>query len=194
MKPSPTNPEKQTPALAKTDEAFIALQDHEDEVVSMAARARLGVKSTLLETRVEKFLGVGKALGGLMPIFLNYYAATTGRWGGCLVADTGVLVYNLEHGVERKRIVDVLLDDLVWDGDAFVPHDGVVFSGFSEVIHYDGISGTEDHVVFTEEGTEVSLSRARSQGVPIKVGRSPEDSDVEAARIYLRNYKEFNTL
>ena len=82
MKPSPTNPEKQTPALAKTDEAFIALQDHEDEVVSLAARARLGVKSTLLETRVEKFLGVGKALGGLMPIFLNYYAATTGRWGG----------------------------------------------------------------------------------------------------------------
>lgn len=82
MKPSPTNPEKMTPALAKTDEEFIALQEHADEVVSAAARARLGVKSTLLESRISQFLKVGKYTSNKMPVFLNYYAAVTGRWGG----------------------------------------------------------------------------------------------------------------
>lgn len=82
MKPSPTNPEKMTPALAKTDEEFIALQEHEDAVVSAAARARLGVKSTLLESRISQFLKVGKYASNKMPVFLNYYAAVTGRWGG----------------------------------------------------------------------------------------------------------------
>jgi hypothetical protein len=81
-KPSPTNPEKTVFALAKTDEAFLELQDHDDQLVATAARARLGVKSTLLETRVQRFLDTGAAVGGKMPIFLNYYAATTGRWGG----------------------------------------------------------------------------------------------------------------
>lgn len=83
MKPSPTNPEKTTPALAKTDEAFIALQDHEDPVVALAARVRLDVKSTLLETRIQAFLDASEAAGGKLPIPLHYCGAdTTGRWSG----------------------------------------------------------------------------------------------------------------
>ena len=82
MKPSPTNPDKQVPALAKTDEAFVAMQTDKDPLVGAAARARLGVKSTILETRMASFLEVSRACQGKMPIFLNYYAATTGRWGG----------------------------------------------------------------------------------------------------------------
>lgn len=83
MKPSPTNPEKQTPALAKTDEAFIAMQDHEDPVVAAAALARLAVKSTLLETRIGAFLEATQAAGGKLPIPLHYCGATTtGRWSG----------------------------------------------------------------------------------------------------------------
>ena len=81
MKPSPTNPEKQTPALAKTDQAFIDLQNHEDPMVAAAAQARLGVKSTLLESRIERFLSC--TVDDKLPIFLTYYGAdTTGRWGG----------------------------------------------------------------------------------------------------------------
>jgi hypothetical protein len=129
-----------------------------------------------------------------MPIFLNYYAATTGRWGGCLVADTEVTVYNSCHGVEHKRVVDVLLDDLVWDGDAFVSHGGVTFSGYSEVIIYDGVTGTADHKVFVGEAEPVALSEARTRGVPIEIGRCPDDSDVDAARIYLRHHKKFDSL
>ena len=83
MKPSPTDPKKEVPALAKTDEAFLALQEHEDEAVAAAARARLAVKSTLLETRIQAFLDASDAVGGYLPVPLNYCGAdTTGRWSG----------------------------------------------------------------------------------------------------------------
>lgn len=83
MKPSPTNPQKMTPALAKTDEAFIKLQDHEDPVVAAAARVRLEVKSTLLETRLQAFMCAADACEGKLPVPLKYAGAdTTGRWSG----------------------------------------------------------------------------------------------------------------
>lgn len=83
MKASPSNPEKRIPALSKTDEEFLTLQEHEDEVVAMAACARLDVKSTILQTRLETFLSVGKRLRGRLPIPLHYCGAdTTGRWSG----------------------------------------------------------------------------------------------------------------
>ena len=83
MKPSPTNPSKEVPALAKTDEAFLALQEHDNEVVAAAARGRLAVKSTLLETRIGAFLEASSAVDGKLPVPLNYCGAdTTGRWSG----------------------------------------------------------------------------------------------------------------
>lgn len=82
-KPSPSDPDKEIPALAKTDEGFIALQDHENPVVAAAAMARLGVKSTGLEGRLESFLAIAKVTGGRMPVPINYYGAdTTGRDSG----------------------------------------------------------------------------------------------------------------
>jgi DNA polymerase len=83
-KQSPTNPDKRIPAISKTDEAMVALTEHEDEIVAAAAQARLDVKSTLLASRIGQFLAAANAVGGKIPIPLNYYAATTGRWGGGL--------------------------------------------------------------------------------------------------------------
>ena len=83
MKPSPSNPEKQVPALAKTDEAFTDLQEHDDPIVAAATRARLAVKSTLLETRIEKFLVAANLTGGKLPVPIRYCGAdTTGRDSG----------------------------------------------------------------------------------------------------------------
>ena len=83
MKQSPTNPAKMTPALAKTDEEFIKLQEHPNPIVAAAARARLEVKSTLLETRLEAFIRAADACGGRLPVPLRYCGAdTTGRWSG----------------------------------------------------------------------------------------------------------------
>lgn len=177
---------KETYAFAKTDEGMKALLEHEDVEVQALVGARLGVKSTLEETRTARFISI--AGRGLLPIPLKYYAAHTGRWGGCLVADTGVVVFNIQNGVESKRIVDVLLDDLVWDGEAFVPHEGVVFSGYSEVVEWDGVKGTEDHVVFTDTG-ETSLREAMQGAHRITPAGSPTQNDVDAARKLVCNNK-----
>ena len=71
---------KETLALGKNDEEFKALLEHENHDVQALVAARLGVKSTLEETRTERFIGIAKR--GKLPIPLRYYAAHTGRWGG----------------------------------------------------------------------------------------------------------------
>ena len=169
---------KEAYAFAKTDEEFKALLEHEDPRVQAVVSARLGTKSTLEETRTERFLGI--ASRGSLPVPIRYYAAHTGRFGGCLVADTVVIVYDLQYGVVEKRIVDVLADDLVWDGEAFVTHEGVQFSGYQEVITWDNVTGTENHVVFTDAG-EISLRDAMQKQHRITTARSPTKDDVDAA-------------
>jgi len=71
---------KEAYAFAKSDEEFKALLDHPDLRVQTAVAARLGVKSTLEETRTERFIGIAER--GKIPVPLMYYAARTGRWGG----------------------------------------------------------------------------------------------------------------
>lgn len=71
---------KETWAFAKTDEGFKALLEHEDETIQTLAAARLGTKSTLEETRTQRFINIAKR--GNLPVPLRYYAAHTGRWGG----------------------------------------------------------------------------------------------------------------
>ncbi len=84
-KPSPSDASKMIPALAKSDQGMKDLLEHEDPVIAAAAAARLDVKSTLLESRIERFLEVAKAMGGWMPVFLHYAgASTTWRWSGAM--------------------------------------------------------------------------------------------------------------
>lgn len=71
---------KETWAFSKTDKGFTDLLEHPDERVQALASARLGVKSTLEETRTEALIGV--AGRGRLPIMLNYYGAHTGRFSG----------------------------------------------------------------------------------------------------------------
>jgi DNA polymerase len=42
----------------------------------------LGTKSTIEESRIERFIGIGARNGGRIPIPLKYYGAHTGRWAG----------------------------------------------------------------------------------------------------------------
>jgi DNA polymerase len=71
---------KETFAFAKTDEGFAALLEHDDDRVQTLATARLGTKSTLEETRTQRFIDIANR--GLLPVPVRYYAAHTGRWGG----------------------------------------------------------------------------------------------------------------
>jgi DNA polymerase I-like protein with 3'-5' exonuclease and polymerase domains len=72
---------KETYAFAKTDEDFKALaEDHPDDVVRALVCARLGVKSTIEETRAERFIQMSGR--GAFPVPLRYYGAHSGRWSG----------------------------------------------------------------------------------------------------------------
>jgi DNA polymerase I-like protein with 3'-5' exonuclease and polymerase domains len=75
---------KEIPALAKTDEGFLALREHDDPLVATAAAARLDAKSTILQTRIQAFMDASNAHPEKkVPIPLKYYGAdTTGRWSG----------------------------------------------------------------------------------------------------------------
>ena len=81
MKVSPTTG-KDTFALAKNDEGFIALTEHEDPFIQELCAVRLGTKSTIEESRIKRFLDIGARNKGKLPIPLKYYGAHTGRWAG----------------------------------------------------------------------------------------------------------------
>lgn len=69
-----------TYAFSKSDTQFKELLEHPDERVVALVAARLGVKSTLLESRAKRF--VARAHLAAQPIYLNYWGAKTGRWSG----------------------------------------------------------------------------------------------------------------
>ena len=71
---------KPTYALAKTDEGLKALTEHENLEVQALVAARLGTKSTIEETRTERFIDIAKRNNDKLPIALKYYGARTGRW------------------------------------------------------------------------------------------------------------------
>jgi DNA polymerase len=71
---------KETWAFAKTDEGFKELLSHPDPRVQTLVGARLGTKTTLEESRTQRFIDI--ALRGSLPVPIKYYAAHTGRWGG----------------------------------------------------------------------------------------------------------------
>ncbi|MGI9142706.1 MAG: DNA polymerase [Fluviibacter sp.] len=98
MKVSPTTG-KEAPALAKNDEGFLALQEHEDPIVQQLCAVRLGTKSTIEESRIERFINVGARNKGLLPIPLKYYGAHTGRWSG----SDGINMQNLPSRDKKKK-------------------------------------------------------------------------------------------
>lgn len=71
---------KETFAFSKTDKDFLALKEHPNPAVQALVNARLGVKSTLEETRTEAFSAIAER--GRLPILLNYAGAHTFRFSG----------------------------------------------------------------------------------------------------------------
>ena len=80
--PMKLNPKtsKMTYAFNKTHKPFTDLMTHEDQRVSNAVAARLGVKSTIEQSRTASLIKVANR--GRLPIMLNYYGAHTGRFSG----------------------------------------------------------------------------------------------------------------
>lgn len=234
---------KEAYAFAKSDEAFKALLDHDDERVQAIVAARLGVKSTLEETRTERFISICDD-GEALPVPLKYYGAITGRWSAtdsinlqniprgsklktAIVAPSGYSIVgadlsNVElrvglafagqndklkmlgdgldlykdfaagaFGVAYDQISDeerfvgktaciaegelvltpqglkpiekITVDDRVWDGVEWVQHDGLIYQGVRDVIEYQGLRATPDHIVYLEDGTTSKFGTASNK-------------------------------
>ena len=85
--------------FAKTDEFMRGLQEHDNERVRTLAEARLGAKSTLMQTRAET-LG-WMASRGPMPVYLRYCGAHTTRWSG----GDGANWQNFKRGSDIRRAI-----------------------------------------------------------------------------------------
>jgi DNA polymerase I-like protein with 3'-5' exonuclease and polymerase domains len=274
MKTSPTTG-KQTYAFAKNDTEFLALLDHPKAAVRTVVEARLGTKSTIEETRTQRFLEIAER--GPLPIMLNYYGAHTGRFSGgdkinlqnlprggalrkALAAPDGHVVVACDSSQIEARLVaylagqddlvqsfregrdvysefasdvyqrpitkadkverhvgktcvaegtliltergqvpveEITVEDRVWDGVEWVNHEGVVYQGEKEVIHYDGLYATADHGVLTDQGPlpfGVAASRLATLltsgdgGEAVRVGEDylPADTTPEEAHLLVR--------
>lgn len=60
VKPSPANPDRLTHAFAKDDEGLLEMAECGDTLVETVVAARLGAKSTIEETRLEKLIALSK--------------------------------------------------------------------------------------------------------------------------------------
>ena len=144
---------KETFAFAKNDEAFKALLEHENPQVQAIVAARLGVKSTLEETRTERFIRIAER--GTLPIPLRYYAAHTGRWGG----DDKVNMQNLPRGSALKKAV------LPPEGHVFIDCD----SSQIEARTLAWLAGQDDLVDAFDKGEDVyKIMASAIYGVPIE--------------------------
>lgn len=92
---------KEAYAFSKTDLEFKALLEHPNTAVQAVVAARLGIKSTLEETRTESFLGISER--GALPILLNYWGAHTGRASG----GDKMNLQNLPRGGALRRSITV---------------------------------------------------------------------------------------
>ena len=264
MKPSPSNPLNSIPALAKSDQGFLDLLDHDDIRVASVVAARLGAKSVQLETRLETFLNVASCVGGVKPVAIRYCGAeTTGRWSGVFKMNDqnlprinrdkeGIIVPKLSNalrlGLRAPKGKKVVVADLsgielrvnmflwkvpyamklfqespdkadlykslasevlrvpmegmqkmqrqagkamhlgciaegslvltdaglvpieqvttchkVWDGVEWVTHQGPIYKGTQEVIHYDTLTATPDHIVYLRDGSSCQLQDAAKE-------------------------------
>lgn len=120
---------KETYAFAKTDEGFKALQTHEDVRVQALVTARLGTKSTLEETRTQRFIDIWErgarfrnqfpeGLGMVLPVPIKYYAAHTGRWGGSDKINLQNLPSRGPHGKKLKSAIIAPPEHVLIDTDS----------------------------------------------------------------------------
>jgi DNA polymerase bacteriophage-type len=101
-----------------------------------------------------------------------YHGAAPGRW--CLAKGSPVLVKTPSGAVINKPIEEVQRCDLVWDGDEWVEHEGVVFSGLKKVITHDGVTASPEHIVYLDDTSYISLGEAKRRGLKL-YGKAPTD-------------------
>ena len=76
----------------------------------------------------------------------------------CIAGDTEVL-----SNRGWVRMDDLRDDDLLWDGEAFVAHEGLIDKGEQECIEFNGVTMTPDHKVFDGKKWEEAQNADEAQ-------------------------------
>ena len=202
---------KQAFAFAKKDAGLVALQAHPDENVRLLVEARLGLKSTLEETRTTRFLDIKKR--GLLPVPIKYYAAHTGRWGGadkinlqnlpsrgvngkvlksCMVAPHGYTLIEADSAQIEARVLAWLAEqnNLL---DAFTKGEDVY-----KLMAADIYNCTVDDVTPAQRfiGKQTILGAGYGMGAPRfqeQLRGEGVDITLDEAQVIIRAYRDKNT-
>ena len=142
----------------------------------------------------------------------DIYCATAGRMFHCNVVKHGENGHLRQKGKQAELaciaegqlvltneglvpIERVRTEHLLWDGESWVSHDGVIFKGEREVITYEGLTATPDHLVWVEgQSQPIQFGDAAScgahlvqTGTAIRLGENHK----RTARLYdIRNAGE----
>lgn len=159
-----------------------------DPDLPAALRELLAVRletSTTSTAKYKTLLRSVSADGRLRGLLQFCGASRTGRF--CLAEGTPVWVSRRMNARKHSRedfigyvpIEKVLDTDRVWDGNFWVSHEGVVFSGHKQTIQWDCITATPEHMVFISDKEKISLLQAKEQKLGIWEGNggSPWFSD-----------------
>lgn len=163
-----------TSELPETD-----IQDLRKETVSgLLAGATSDQVRRVLEIRQETGKAAHKKYGAIQKMvcpdgrlrgLMKFYGANrTGRW--CIAEGELVRVKTTSGDVTEKPIESVQKSDLVWDGESWVKHDGVVFKGVKSVISWDGVTATPDHEVWVSPDAKASLAFAAENKIKLWAG------------------------
>ena len=139
----------------------------------------------------------------------DIYCATAGRMFHCNVVKHGENGHLRQKGKQAELaciaegqlvltneglvpIECVRAEHLLWDGEIWVSHDGVIFKGEREVVTYEGLTATPDHLVWVEgKAQPIQFGAAAScgahlvqTGTAIRLGKNYQ----RTARLYdIRN-------
>jgi len=147
----------------------------ENPEIPEGLRDLLDIRLQASATSTAKYLSMirGTSKDGRMRGTIQFCGAGRTK-RECLAENTQVSVRN-RFGVKmQKNIQDVLLTDQVWDGDEWVAHEGVVFSGLKDVIEHDGVVATSEHNVYISTSEYITLGEAKRQGVELWRGNDEE--------------------
>lgn len=173
MKPSPSNPEKLIPALAKSDKEFMALTKHPNETIAVACQARVAAKSRIKETRMERFVGIGQRNKGKLPVPLLCYGAHTQRYAG-------------DDAINMQNLPVVIRDGIIAPpGYKIISAD----QGQIEARLNACLSGQEDLVEGFRNGEDVYSDMATSiYGVTVTEATHPRERKVGKAIVLGAGY------
>lgn len=135
------------------------------------AQRMLEIRQLISKTSTKKYDAVRNTVcsdGRIHGLFQFYGANRTGRF--CLAEGSLVLVRDEDGEVYQVFIENVRLTDELWDGNSWVTHEGVVFSGDKEVITWDGVTATPEHKVWISETEKIALGEAKQKKLKLWVG------------------------